>query len=314
MTTIKGAKTRPREHSGQINARGDLTMATFNAGAIASDSGGLCRYLRQIQKFPMLGAAEELELSRRWRNQEDFEAAHQLVTSHLRLVAKMALGYRGYGLPVNDLISEGNIGMMQAVRRFDPEIGFRLASYAKYWIRAAIQAYIMQSWSLVKVGTTASQKRLFFNLRKLESRMQIVSDGDLARAQVTKIADMLKVPERTVVSMHHRLGGPDHSLNAPMHPGDKCDWESSLPDEAEGHESAMAEREEMAARRAMLPIALGKLDQRQRHILIERRLKETPTTLDELARRYQVSAERVRQIEGRAFQKLRKSMQEQARP
>src|ERR1700730_4137559 len=192
-------------------------MAAFNA--VASDSGGLRRYLRQIQKYPMLEAEEELELSRRWRNQEDVDAAHQLVTSHLRLVAKMALGYRGYGLPVNDLISEGNIGMMQAVKRFDPETGFRLASYAKWWIRSAIRAYILQSWSLVKVGTTASQKRLFFNLRKLESRMQIMHDGDLAQAQVAKIADMLKVPERTVVSMHHRLGGPDHSLNAPRHPG-----------------------------------------------------------------------------------------------
>jgi RNA polymerase sigma-32 factor len=287
-------------------------MAAFNA--VASDSGGLRRYLRQIQKYPMLEADEELELSRHWRNQEDVDAAHQLVTSHLRLVAKMALGYRGYGLPVNDLISEGNIGMMQAVKRFDPETGFRLASYAKWWIRAAIQAYILQSWSLVKVSTTASQKRLFFNLRKLESRMQIMHDGDLAQAQVAKIAELLKVPERTVVSMHHRLGGPDHSLDAPRHSGDKCDWESSLVDETEDQESAMAEREETAVRKARLPIALGTLDQRQRHILIERRLKETPTTLDELARHYQVSAERVRQIEARAFQKLQKSMRKQARP
>jgi len=289
-------------------------MATFNAAAVASDSGGLRRYLRQIQKYPMLEADEELELSRRWRNQEAVDAAHKLVTSHLRLVAKMALGYRGYGLPVNDLISEGNIGMMQAVKRFDPETGFRLASYAKWWIRAAIQAYILQSWSLVKVSTTASQKRLFFNLRKLESRMQIMHDGDLAQAQVAKIAELLKVPERTVVSMHHRLGGPDHSLHAPRHSGDKCDWEVSLVDETEDQESAMAEREETAVRKARLPIALGTLDQRQRHILIERRLKETPTTLDELARHYQVSAERVRQIEARAFQKLQKSMRKQARP
>jgi RNA polymerase sigma-32 factor len=287
-------------------------MAAFNA--VASDSGGLRRYLRQIQKYPMLEADEELELSRHWRNQEDVDAAHQLVTSHLRLVAKMALGYRGYGLPVNDLISEGNIGMMQAVKRFDPETGFRLASYAKWWIRAAIQAYILQSWSLVKISTTASQKRLFFNLRKLESRMQIMHDGDLAQAQVAKIAELLKVPERTVVSMHHRLGGPDHSLHAPRHSGDKCDWESSLVDETEDQESAMAEREETAVRKARLPIALGTLDQRQRHILIERRLKETPTTLDELARHYQVSAERVRQIEARAFQKLQKSMRKQATP
>jgi RNA polymerase sigma-32 factor len=289
-------------------------MAAFNAVAVASDSGGLRRYLRQIQKYPMLEADEELELSRRWRNQEAVDAAHKLVTSHLRLVAKMALAYRGYGLPVNDLISEGNIGMMQAVKRFDPETGFRLASYARWWIRAAIQAYILQSWSLVKVSTTASQKRLFFNLRKLESRMQIMHDGDLAQAQVAKIAELLKVPERTVVSMHHRLGGPDHSLHAPRHSGDKCDWEDSLVDETEDQESAMAEREETAVRKARLPIALGTLDQRQRHILIERRLKETPTTLDELARHYQVSAERVRQIEARAFQKLQKSMREQARP
>ncbi|HEX3404626.1 MAG TPA: RNA polymerase sigma factor RpoH [Acetobacteraceae bacterium] len=287
-------------------------MATLNAVSVASGSGGLRRYLQQIQKFPMLQADEELDLSRRWRRHEDIEAAHRLVTSHLRLVAKMAHGYRGYGLAVNDLISEGNIGMMQAVKRFDPETGFRLATYAKWWIRSAIRAYILQSWSLVKVGTTASQKRLFFNLRRMESRMQILSDGDLDRMQVSKIADMLRVPERTVISMHRRLAGPDHSLNAPVHPGNKGDWEGSLIDNAEDQETTIGEREEMAVRKAMLPIALGTLDNRQRHILIERRLKERPTTLDELARHYQVSAERVRQIEVRAFQKLRKSMREQA--
>jgi RNA polymerase sigma-32 factor len=287
-------------------------MATLNAIAVASDSGGLRRYLQQIQKFPMLQADEELALARRMRRDEDVDAAHRLVTSHLRLVAKVALGYRGYGLPVNDLISEGNIGMMQAVKRFDPETGFRLATYAKWWIRSAIRAYILQSWSLVKVGTTASQKRLFFNLRRMESRMQILSDGDLDRMQVSKIADMLRVPERTVISMHRRLAGPDHSLNAPVRPGNKGDWEGSLIDNAEDQETTIGEREEMAVRKAMLPIALGTLDNRQRHILIERRLKERPTTLDELARHYQVSAERVRQIEVRAFQKLRKSMREQA--
>ncbi len=287
-------------------------MATFNTVTTVNNSAGLRRYLLQIRKFPMLEANEELELSRRCRYHEDVEAAHRLVTSHLRLVAKMALGYRGYGLPAGDLISEGNIGMMHAVKRFDPECGVRLAAYAKWWIRAAMQAYILHSWSLVKIGTTASQRRLFFNLRRLESRMQIISDGDMEQAQVSKISAILQVPEQTVVSMHRRLGGADHSLSSPTHPGSKCDLESALVDDTESQESAFGRREEIAVRKAMLPVALDILDERQRHILIERRLKETPATLGKLARHYQISTERIRQIEIRAFQKVRQSMQEQA--
>jgi RNA polymerase sigma-32 factor len=285
-------------------------MTTFKAIAMVSDSGGLRRYLQQVKEFPMLGADEELRLSRRWCGHGDVEAARRLVTSHLRLVAKMAIGYRGYGLPVSELISEGNIGMMQAVKRFDPERGSRLATYAKWWIRAAMQAYILHTWSLVKVGTTATEKRLFFNLRRLESRMQIISEGAMQQAQVAKIAGLLKVPEQTVMSMHCRLGGPDYRLNAPAHPDSRYSLESVLVDDTESQESAFGEHEEMVLRKAMLTAALDALTDRQRQILIERRLKETPTTLDELARRYQISAERVRQIEARAFQKVRDSMRE----
>lgn len=285
-------------------------MTTFKAGAMVNDSGGLRRYLQQIQEYPMLGADEELQLSHRWRGHADVEAARRLVTSHLRLVAKIAVGYRGYGLPVSELISEGNIGMMQAVKRFDPERGSRLATYAKWWIRAAMQAYILHTWSLVKVGTTATERRLFFNLRRLESRMQIISDGDMQQAQVSKIAGLLKVPDKTVMSMHCRLGGPDYSLSAPAHPGSGYSLESVLVDDTRSQESTFAEHEEMVLRKAMLSAALDTLNDRQRQILIERKLKETPTTLDELARRYQISAERVRQIEIRAFQKVRDSMRE----
>ena len=282
-------------------------MASPKGAAIAKDGDGLRRYLQQIQKLPMLGAQEELELSRRWRKDQDDNAAKQLVASHLRLVAKIAFRYRGYGLPLSDLISEGNVGMMHAVRKFDPEFGFRLASYARWWVRAAIQAYILHSWSLVKIATTAAQKRLFFNLRRLESSMQIIHDGDLLPGQVARVASVLGVSQETVISMHRRLAGRDRSLNAPVYPDHKFAWEDSLID-TNDLESVLAQQEEVGMQRAMLPVALGTLDQRQRHILIERRLKERPTKLEELANHYGVSAERVRQIESRAFEKLRKTM------
>ena len=282
-------------------------MASPKGAAIAKDGDGLRRYLQQIQNLPMLGAQEELELSRRWRKDQDDNAAKQLVASHLRLVAKIAFRYRGYGLPLSDLISEGNVGMMHAVRRFDPEFGFRLASYARWWVRAAIQAYILHSWSLVKIATTAAQRRLFFNLRRLESSMQIIHDGDLLPEQVARVASVLGVSQETVISMHRRLAGRDRSLNAPEYPDHKSAWEDLLVD-TNDLESVLAQQEEVGMQRAMLPVALGTLDQRQRHILIERRLKERPAKLDELASHYGVSAERVRQIESRAFEKLRKAM------
>ncbi|MBN9510396.1 MAG: RNA polymerase sigma factor RpoH [Alphaproteobacteria bacterium] len=273
--------------------------------------GNLSRYLQEIRKFPMLSAEEELELSRRWRDHQDMEAAHKLVTSHLRLVAKIAMGYRGYGLPVGELISEGNVGMMQAVKRFDPDRGFRLATYAMWWIRAAIQEYILHSWSLVKMGTTAAQKKLFFNLRRLKGQMQAIEDGDLQPEQVAKIAHALDVPEQDVISMNRRLAAPDHSLNAPVRADSEGEWQDWLVDDTESQETAIAEREEMTGRKALLNNALKTLNERERHILIERRLKDNPTTLEELSQQYGISRERVRQIEVRAFEKLQKAMHAQ---
>jgi RNA polymerase sigma-32 factor len=273
--------------------------------------GNLSRYLQEIRKFPMLTAEEELALSKRWRDHEDLEAAHKLVTSHLRLVAKIAMGYRGYGLPVGELISEGNVGMMQAVKRFDPDRGFRLATYAMWWIRAAIQEYILHSWSLVKMGTTAAQKKLFFNLRRLKGQMQAIEDGDLQPEQVAKIATTLGVPEQDVVSMNRRLAAPDHSLNAPVRADSEGEWQDWLVDEGESQETELADREELSGRKALLGGALKGLNDRERHILIERRLKDNPTTLEELSQQYNISRERVRQIEVRAFEKLQKAMRMQ---
>ena len=273
--------------------------------------GNLSRYLQEIRKFPMLAPEEELDLSRRWRDSEDTAAAHKLVTSHLRLVAKIAMGYRGYGLPIGELISEGNVGMMQAVKRFDPDRGFRLATYAMWWIRAAIQEYILHSWSLVKMGTTAAQKKLFFNLRRLKGQMQAIEDGDLKPEQVGKIAKALDVPEQDVVSMNRRLAAPDHSLNAPVRADSEGEWQDWLVDEGESQETILAQHEELTGRRALLGGALRTLNDRERHILIERRLKDNPTTLEELSQQYNISRERVRQIEVRAFEKLQKSMKSQ---
>ena len=270
--------------------------------------GNLSRYLQEIRKFPMLSPEEELELSRRWRDHEDLEAAHKLVTSHLRLVAKIAMGYRGYGLPVGELISEGNVGMMQAVKRFDPERGFRLATYAMWWIRAAIQEYILHSWSLVKMGTTAAQKKLFFNLRRLKGQMQAIDDGDLQPEQVSKIATMLAVPEQDVVSMNRRLAAPDHSLNAPVRADSEGEWQDWLVDESESQETSIGDHEELSGRKALLATALKTLNARERHILEERRLKDDPTTLEELSQQYNISRERVRQIEVRAFEKVQSAV------
>ena len=268
----------------------------------------LSRYLREIQKFPMLTAEEELELVRRWRDDQDVEAAHKLVTSHMRLVVRIATGYRGYGLPVGELISEGNVGMMQAVKRFDPDRGFRLATYAMWWIRAAIQEYVLHSWSLVKMGTTSAQKKLFFNLRKLKSQMRAIDDGDLKPEQVRKIAEMLDVPEQDVISMNRRLAAPDHSLNVPVRSDSEGEWQDWLVDEAESQETTIADQQELTRRKALLPSALKTLRERERQILIERRLKDNPITLEELSQQYGISRERVRQIEVHAFKKLQKTM------
>ena len=273
--------------------------------------GNLTRYLQEIRKFPMLSPEEELSLSHAWRDREDMDAAHKLVTSHLRLVAKIAMGYRGYGLPIGELISEGNVGMMQAVKRFDPDRGFRLATYAMWWIRAAIQEYILHSWSLVKMGTTAAQKKLFFNLRRLKGQMQAIEEGDLKPEHVTEIARLLAVPEQDVVNMNRRLAAPDNSLNAPVRMDSEGEWQDWLVDESESQENALAEREEMSGRKALLANALKTLNDRERHILLERRLKDNPTTLEDLSQHYNISRERVRQIEVRAFEKLQKSMKAQ---
>ena len=290
----------------RVQAKGSLSMAASVINV--APEGNLSRYLQDIRKFPMLAPEEELNLSRRWRDSEDSEAAHKLVTSHLRLVAKIAMGYRGYGLPLGELISEGNVGMMQAVKRFDPDRGFRLATYAMWWIRAAIQEYILHSWSLVKMGTTAAQKKLFFNLRRLKGQMQAIEDGDLRPEHVGRIAKALDVPEQDVINMNRRLAAPDHSLNAPVRADSEGEWQDWLVDEGESQEQILAQHEELTGRRALLGGALRTLNDRERHILIERRLKENPTTLEELSQQYGISRERVRQIEVRAFEKLQKAM------
>jgi RNA polymerase sigma-32 factor len=282
-------------------------MATTSIPALTNE-GNLARYLQEIRKFPLLEPEEEYMLAKRWREHEDSEAAHRLVTSHLRLVAKIAMGYRGYGLPVSELISEGNVGMMQAVKRFDPDRGFRLATYAMWWIRAAIQEYILHSWSLVKMGTTAAQKKLFFNLRKIKNQMQAMEEGDLTPEHVKKIAEDLSVPESDVVNMNRRLASQDHSLNAPLRIDGEGEWQDWLVDESDDQEVKLAESEELQRRQKLLQRALTSLNPRERDILVERRLRDEPTTLEDLSQKYSVSRERVRQIEVRAFEKLQKAM------
>src|SRR3954471_10008585 len=292
-----------------------MSAASANLPALPSaisSEGNLSRYLQEIRKFPMLEPQQEFMLAKSWREHGDTEAAHKLVTSHLRLVAKIAMGYRGYGLPLSELISEGNVGMMQAVKRFDPHRRFRLATYAMLWIRAAIQEYILHSWSLVKMGTTAAQKKLFFNLRKLKGQMQAIDEGDLSPEHVTQIATKLDVPEQDVVNMNRRLASPDHSLNAPLRADSEGEWQDWLVDEQDTQEISLAEREELGKRRALLKSAMTNLNERERHILTERRLKDEPTTLEDLSQHYGISRERVRQIEVRAFEKLQKNIKNAA--
>ena len=275
---------------------------------ISIGENGLTRYLEEIRRFPMLEPQEEYMLAKRWREHGDRDAAHKLVTSHLRLVAKIAMGYRGYGLPISEVISEGNVGLMQAVKRFEPEKGFRLATYAMWWIKAAIQEYILRSWSLVKMGTTANQKKLFFNLRKAKSRISALEEGDLRPDQVKLIAKRLGVTEQDVVDMNRRLGG-DVSLNAPIREeGDSGEWQDWLVDESASQEARMAESEESDNRRKALGEALSVLNDRERRIFEARRLADDPITLEELAEEFGVSRERVRQIEVRAFEKVQKAV------
>ena len=270
--------------------------------------GGLTRYLEEIRQFPMLEPQQEYMLAKSWREHGDRDAAHQLVTSHLRLVARIAMGYRGYGLPIGEVISEGNVGLMQAVKRFDPDKGFRLATYAMWWIRAAIQEYILRSWSLVKMGTTAAQKKLFFNLRKIKGQMKALEEGDLRPDQVKRIATQLGVTDEDVISMNRRLAG-DSSLNAPVrNDAESGEWQDWLVDETMDQETALAESEERDQRRGMLNDALKGLNARERRVFEARRLAEEPLTLEELSAEFGVSRERIRQIEVRAFEKVQKAV------
>ena len=273
-----------------------------------SPQQNLSRYLVEIRKFPMLSAEEELALAQSWVNDQDEQASHKLVTSHLRLVAKIAMGYRGYGLPLAELISEGNVGMMQAVQRFDPSKGFRVSTYAMWWIRASIQEYILHSWSLVKMGTTAAQKKLFFNLRRLKGQLEAYEEGDLTPEHVEQISDRLGVPEHEVVNMNRRLSGADSSLNAPMRVDGEGEWQDWLEDDRDSQEDTLGEFEELVNRRKLLASAMKGLSERERTILSERRLKDTPATLENLSQSFGISRERVRQIEVRAFEKLQKSV------
>jgi RNA polymerase sigma-32 factor len=277
-----------------------------------SGPGGLSRYLEEIRKFPMLEPQEEYMLAKRWREHDDRDAAHELVTSHLRLVARIAMGYRGYGLPIGEVVSEGNVGLMQAVKRFDPEKGFRLATYAMWWIRASIQEYILRSWSLVKMGTTASQKKLFFNLRKIKGQLKALEDGDLRPDQVKQISTRLGVPEVDVVSMNRRLAG-DSSLNSPVRSDSESgEWQDWLVDDTIDQETALGDSQELEHRRGLLADAMDDLNDREKRIFTARRLSEDPLTLEQLSGEFGVSRERVRQIEVRAFDKVQKAVQKAA--
>jgi len=283
-------------------------MAHIAALPVLTAESGLARYFEEIRRFPMLEPQEEFMLAKRWREHGDREAAHKLVTSHLRLVAKIAMGYRGYGLPISEVISEGNVGLMQAVKRFEPDKGFRLATYAMWWIKAAIQEYILRSWSLVKMGTTANQKKLFFNLRKAKSKISALDEGDMRPDQVKTIAKRLGVTEQDVIDMNRRLSG-DASLNAPIREdGDSGEWQDWLVDEREDQEAVLAKSEEADNRRQALSEALSVLNDRERRIFEARRLADEPVTLEELAEEFGVSRERVRQIEVRAFEKVQKAV------
>jgi RNA polymerase sigma-32 factor len=282
------------------------TSTNYNLPAL-SNEGGLSAYLSQIKKFPMLAAEEEYMLAKNWRTTGNIKSAEKLVTSHLRLVAKIAMGYRGYGLPVNDMISEGNVGLMQAVKKFKPEKGFRLATYAMWWIKASIQEYIMRSWSLVKIGTTTAQKKLFFNLKKIKNQIAPKSEGDLKDEHVTEIANKLAVSKDEVVSMNRRLSGKELSLNSPIGEGGD-EWQDWIEDKGLDHELKFAQREEMKQRKNLLTDSIKILNDREKEIIYARRLNEEPTTLENLSKKYKISRERVRQIENKAFEKLQKHM------
>jgi RNA polymerase sigma-32 factor len=288
-------------------------MAQANLPSIASGEGGLSRYLEEIRRFPMLEPQEEYMLAKRYAEHDDRAAAHKLVTSHLRLVAKIAMGYRGYGLPIGEVVSEGNVGLMQAVKRFEADRGFRLATYAMWWIKASIQEYILRSWSLVKMGTTANQKRLFFNLRKMKSKIQALDEGDLRPDQVNHIATQLGVSEEEVISMNRRLSG-DASLNAPIRAteGESGEWQDWLVDQSESQEAQLVEQDELDQRRGMLKSAMSVLNDRERRIFEARRLSEDPLTLEALSGEFDISRERVRQIEVRAFEKVQKAVKDTA--
>ena len=283
-------------------------MSEKNTLPVLSNEGSLSHYLQQIKKFPMLTEKQEVSLANKWRKEGDTKAAHALVTSHLRLVARIAMGYRGYGLPITELISEGNIGLMQAVKKYDPDKGFRLATYAMWWNRAAIQEYVLKSWSLVKIGTTAAQKKLFFNLKKIKNQLDDYTDGNLKPHQVKEISDRLNVSEKEVTEMEGRISGNDYSLNSIVSTDSDEEWQEWLVDEDADHEIKIAEKEEINKRKALLSKAINVLNEREKNIIQVRKLSEEPKTLEELSKEYKISRERIRQIEERAFEKLQLEM------
>jgi len=286
-----------------------MTTKTFNLNLPAiSVDGGLSNYLTQIKKFPLLHPEEEYMLAKRWKKRGDLKSAQKLITSHLRLVAKIAMGYRGYGLPVNEMISEGNIGLMQAVRKFEPEKGFKLATYAMWWIKASIQEYILRSWSLVKMGTTTAQKKLFFNLKKIKNQLSINNNSDLKDEHVEEISKRLNVKKEEVVSMNRRLLGKEKSLNAPVKDNDGTEWQDWLVDNKTDHEIILSERQELNQRKSLMNEAMSVLNEREKEILTSRRLSENIATLNDLSKKYEVSRERIRQIETKAFEKLQKAI------
>ena len=284
------------------------TKSNISNYPVLSGEGGLSLYLAQIKKFPMLDAEEEYMLAKNWKERGNLQSAHKLVTSHLRLVAKIAMGYKGYGLPVSELISEGNIGLMQAVKKFDPDKCFRLATYAMWWIKAGIQEYVLRSWSLVKMGTTAAQKKLFFNLKKLKQQIAPREEGDLKKEQVKEISDRLGVKSEEVISMNRRMMGQEKSLNNPIQSGNKEEWQDWVVDESMDQELYISQKQELDEKKSLLQDAIKILNDREREIIKERKLSNNPKTLDQLSRKYKISRERIRQIETKAFEKLQKAM------
>ncbi len=310
MSKNKQSSVPAKTDKTSVSAKDASYSGNMSLSVTLSPQQGLNRYLSEVRKFPMLERDEEFMLAKRWREDGDTQSAERMVTSHLRLVAKIAMGYRGYGLPIGEVISEGNVGLMQAVKKFDPDKGFRLSTYAMWWIRASIQEYVLRSWSLVKMGTTAAQKKLFFNLRRLKGEMKAIDDGDLTPDQVKKIATRLNVKETEVTSMNRRmLSGGDASLNVTIGGEDGgSEWQDWLQDDTDNQEEVLADSQEFDARMDLLQDAMSNLNDRERHIIAERRLSDSPKTLEELAQVYKVSRERIRQIEARAFEKLQEAM------